>query len=152
MPSRSITRLDQTSSTEVFLPISKLPKVPFSSSLYQIAKPLLSHISSLILSLLLLMKMKTSPLIRSCGTYFLTSPDRPLKPSEGKRNYAWRPMLINKRLKSSILMLFKPILIPLGRVIDKPETWAGFIIWRNWGAMESVSTGESSILKRLFQW
>jgi hypothetical protein len=45
----------------------------------------------------------------------------------------------------------KTILIPLGRVIDNPETWAGLIIWRNWGAMESFSTGESSILKRLFQ-
>jgi len=86
MPSRSITRSDQTSSTEAFLPISKLPKVPFSSSLYQIAKPLMSHMSSLILSLLLLMKMKTSPLIRSCGICFLTRPDRPLKPSERKRN------------------------------------------------------------------
>ena len=70
MPSRSITRSDQTSSTEVFLPISKLPKAPFSNSLYQKAKPLLSHKSSLISSLLLLMKMKTSPLIRSCGIMF----------------------------------------------------------------------------------
>ncbi len=33
------------------------------------------------------------------------------------------------------------------------EGWKNkFIIRRNWGAMETVSTGESSILKCLFQW
>jgi hypothetical protein len=59
---------------------------------------------------------------------------------------------ISKRLKSSILMPSNPILIPLGRVINNPETFAGLIIWRNWGDTESVLTGESSILNRLFQW
>jgi hypothetical protein len=62
------------------------------------------------------------------------------------------PMLTSKWLKSSILMPSKPILIPLGRVIDNPETWAGLIIWRNWGKRASGSTTDTSCSKRFFQW
>lgn len=94
LPRASPSQSDLTNSTMVFLPNSTPLNVPFCNSLHQMAKPLLSHKSNLILSLCLLMKIKISPLVRPCGICFLYRNERPLKPIRIstallKRKYRW---------------------------------------------------------------